>query len=36
MAIINWTPCGDAEYEMSWRLRPRHLADLSLRLSLTP
>ena len=27
MSIINWTPYGYAEYEISWRIRPKHLAD---------
>jgi len=25
--VINWAPYGYAEYEMSWRVRPKHLAD---------
>ncbi len=25
--IIKWTPYGAAEYEMSWRIRPKHLSD---------
>lgn len=24
---LQWTPYGYAEYEMSWRIRPKHLAD---------
>jgi hypothetical protein len=27
MTTINWAPYGYAEYEMSWRVRPKHLAD---------
>jgi len=27
MTTINWAPYGYAEYEMSWRIRPMHLAD---------
>jgi hypothetical protein len=27
MSIINWTPYGHAEYEISWRIRPKHLAE---------
>lgn len=24
---IHWAPYGYAEYEMSWRIRPKHLSD---------
>ena len=27
MTTIHWAPYGYAEYEMSWRVRPKHLAD---------
>ena len=27
MTTINWVPYGYAEYEMNWRVRPKHLAD---------
>ncbi|MDP1904807.1 MAG: hypothetical protein Q8M09_11265 [Pseudomonadota bacterium] len=27
MTTINCAPYGYAEYEMSWRIRPKHLAD---------
>jgi len=26
--VIIWAPYGYAEYEMSWRIRPKHLADI--------
>lgn len=27
MTTLHWAAYGYAEYEMSWRIRPKHLAD---------